>query len=147
MPLIPEFFKRAIRIIDPSYYVIFDSGSRTFDIMKDIKEKSRRKDGSYEWTKTSLLLAFFKNPNDKALTRLRERKWLGRRLSLIEHPKRYMEWCKRINAEAKAMKSKLAADMLIEGFKKIHKHRTSKTVDYGGVYDESRDKSSHEKFD
>lgn len=143
MPLIPEFFKRELRIIDPSYRVVYDSVSRTFDIMKDIKELTRRKDGSYELTKTSLLLAFFKNPNDKALTRLRERKQLGIRLNLIEHPKRYEAWCRRINVEAKAMKSRLATDMLIEGFKKIHKHRTSKTLDYGGIRDKSTDKDSN----
>lgn len=147
MSLIPEFFRRAIQAIDQSYYVVYDPNFRTFDIMKDIKEQVRRKDGSYEWMKTSLLLAFFKYPNDQALSELRRRKRLGISLNLIEHPRRYEQWVRRINAENRAKKSEIAADMLIEGFKKIHKHRTSKTLDYGGIHDKGADKNSNEKFD
>lgn len=143
---IPAFFLKELKWIDPTYFVIFDSSSRTFDIMKDIKELTKRKDGSYELTKTSLLLAFFKQPNDKALTRLRERKQLGIRLNLIEHPKRYEAWIKRINAEARAMKERQGLELILEGYRQLRKHNTSKTVDYGGVYDKSADKNSSPKL-
>ncbi len=144
MSLIPNFFLRELKIIDPTYYVVYDPEIRTFDIMQDIKERVRRKDGSYEWTITSLLLDFFNHPNDEALTRLRWRKRLGIRLNLIEHPKRHMAWIKRINAENKARKSKLAIDMIAEGYKKIHQHNTSMTLDYGGgIHDKGSDKNSN----
>ena len=143
MSLIPEFFRRAIKVIDPSYRVIYDPVLRTFDIMKDIKERVRRKDGSYEWNKTSLLLAFFNHPNDQALTELRRRKHLGIHLNLIEHPNKYMEWCKRINAENRAKKSIIGVDMIAEGYKKIHQHNTSKMFDFGGIRDKSSDKNSN----
>lgn len=133
MSLIPTFFLRELKIIDPTYYVVYNPEIRTFDIMQDIKELVRRKDGSYTWAKTSLLLAFFKHPNDQALTELRRRKRLGINLNLIEHPRRYETWVKRINAENRAKKSIIGVEMIAEGYRRIHKHRTSKTVDYGGI--------------
>jgi len=119
---IPRSFLHELKIIDPELFVVQDYETGTYDIWKDCEFDV----GNKHW-KEERMIDSFERLNDDALTKLRYRKWLGRKYNVVEDPKRYHAWIKETNKVAIEKKHNLALDMMTRGFMKIHEHGTKKT--------------------
>jgi len=63
-------------------------------------------------------LAVFRKLNDRALDRLRERKFMGRKYS--GDSKKNLNYLKSLNVESKKKKKEMAMEMMAEGYVRIH---------------------------
>jgi hypothetical protein len=115
-------FEKALRIIDPEFFIVMDCETNTYDIWKDCEFEM----GKTRWREERMIDSFDKL-NDEALTKLRHRKWLGRKFNVEEDPKRYHAWLKETTRIAMEKKHDLAMDMITRGWMKINDHNTKKT--------------------
>lgn len=119
---IPVWFTKALNIIDPELFVAIDYEARTYDIWKECEFEF----GHERW-KEERMIDSFERLDDNALTKLRYRKWLGRKFNIEEDPTRYHAWIKEQARIAQEKKHNLAMDMISRGWMKIHDHETKKT--------------------
>ena len=64
------------------------------------------------------ILAVFRKLNERALSNLRERKFMGIKYS--GDPKKYLNYLNDLNKESKKKKRSLAMEMMAEGYVRIH---------------------------
>ncbi len=121
MHILPSFLK-ALKIIDPEFFVVQDHETGTYDIWKDCTFEF-----SKERWKEERMIESFERLDDDALTKLRYRKWLGRKFNVENDPKRYHAWMKEQARVAMEKKHNLAMDMISRGWMKINDHNTKKT--------------------
>lgn len=131
MRIVPEHFKKNLKLIDPDYVAIYNPEYDVFEI------KSRQKIMKGDVPKWLVFnLAIFKELNDEALTNLRYRKWLGRKYAKKGE---YLKWIKEMNAEAKAKRRQIALEQQAEGYIKIHNFGKKKYFDFGASYGRTKD--------
>jgi len=128
MEPIPNWFKRELRTVDERYYIEADESAQIYRIMlmADVVVESPFR-GSYRITGPKTV-DVFQHLNADAIMHLRYRKWLGRRLKIIENPQ--AEWA-YLQAQEKAAKQKemdLAYDMMAEGGMEAYKIDRKHTV-------------------
>lgn len=111
--VIPSWFEKELKIIDPTYFVVFN---KTFEYYEIKKQMNVVKDGRLVVTRPTL--AVFRKLNERALTNLRERKFVGRKYS--QDPMKYLKYLNSLNVEAKKKKRALALEMMAEGYVRIH---------------------------
>ena len=109
----PNWFTKELKIIDDTYYVVFNKRYEYYEIKK---EMNVIKDGRLVVVKPTL--AVFRRLNDRALNNLRERKYTGRKFSA--DPMKYLSYLNSLNKEAKAKKRELALEMMSHGYMAIH---------------------------
>lgn len=109
----PDWFTRELRIIDDTYYVVFNKNYEYYEIKKQMNVV---KDGDLVVVKPTL--AVFRRLNDRALNNLRERKFMGRKYA--GDPKKYLNYLNSLNVESKKKKQQLALETMTEGYIRIH---------------------------
>jgi hypothetical protein len=124
-----SWFLRELRIIDHRYRVIPVEETQSYRIVMDaevIVESPMR--GAFRITGPKTV-DVFQHLNDAALTTLRYRKYLGRKMKIIENPR--AEW-NFLLAQEKAAKAKemniaheMMAEGMMEGYKIDRKHSVS----------------------
>jgi hypothetical protein len=124
-----SWFLRELRIIDHRYRVIPVEKTQSYRIVMDaevIVESPMR--GAFRITGPKTV-DVFQHLNDAALTTLRYRKYLGRKMKIIENPR--AEW-NFLLAQEKAAKAKemniaheMMAEGMMEGYKIDRKHSVS----------------------
>jgi len=128
----PRWFLKALKLIDPTYYVEYDKNTETFDIKR---RAIKLIDG--ERQEIALVVECFLYLNESALTHLRCRKHLGKHLfteydSVDARRIKHVKWMKRKEMEDRKKARDEALDMQVEGWRKMYKLATSKTYDMGG---------------
>ena len=115
---VPEWFKRELKIIDPTYYVFMNNnvGYNYYEIRKDFHWFNGT-DRTEHWASPSL--ANFKLLNNAALDSLRERKRRGLQFEKKYYEDRLLQEIKRENREIREKNKELALDMMAEGFIRI----------------------------
>ena len=116
---VPYWFRRALKIIDPKFYVVIDYDSQTYDIWKEVEIDIKTK---FRWKryKEHRMVAYFYHLNDSALADLRYRKWLGNKFETPKDPKKYWAWMRSQDKEEKKKKIEEARAMQAEGWVRIH---------------------------
>jgi hypothetical protein len=132
MRAIPNWFKRELRNIDPRLEIEYDQHYNFFNIYITVDLYLYDK-GKKIHIRERLLKACFRDLNEKAMSELRERHWIAQRFNARGDGKAYLRQIQSNNREAKKKQKKLAADMIVEGMKKIYESGTKQTYDMGGV--------------
>lgn len=109
----PRWFERELKIIDDTYFVVFNKMYEYYEIKKEMNVV---KNGELVVVKPTL--AVFRRLNDGALNNLRERKYMGRKYA--GDPKKYLNYINSLNEEAKKKKQQLAIEIMSEGYMRIH---------------------------
>jgi len=124
--IVPKWFEKDLKIIDPDYVVVYNPEYDVFEIKSRI---AIRKGNVPKWLVFNL--AVFKQLNQAALENLRYRKHLGKKYAKKGE---YLKWIKEMNAEAKAKRKQVALEMQAEGYIRIHNFGRKKYFDFGGHY-------------
>lgn len=116
MESVPRWFKRELRTVDERYYVEVDERARIYRILmkSDVVVESPML-GSYRIVGPKTV-DVFQHCNATAIMHLRYRKWLGRRMKIIENPRAEMAFMQAQEKAAKEKEMRLAYDMMAEGF-------------------------------
>lgn len=129
MESVPRWFKRELRMVDERYYVEVDEQARIYRILmkSDVVVESPML-GSYRIVGPKTV-DVFQHCNANAIMHLRYRKWLGRKMKIIENPRAEMAFMQAQEKAAKDKEMRLAYDMmaegLMEGYRLDRKHSVS----------------------
>ena len=113
MKIVPNWFKRELKILDPKYYVVYNDHYNYFEIKHTVRIIRHGREFISRPN-----LAVFKVLNDAAMTNLRKRKYVGRKFQ--GDTKKYLNWIRRNNEEAKEKKRQIGLEMMTEGYMRIH---------------------------
>jgi hypothetical protein len=116
----PKWFLRELRIIDPTYYVKVNEAARTYDVMKDAEIYLKFRDGTVYKRKEPRVVGSYPLANERALTSLRYRKWLGRQMRIIEKPGAEREAMRKEEEARMAKHKEEGFDMMTYGFKEAY---------------------------
>lgn len=109
----PDWFTKELKIIDDTYYVVFN---RKYEYYEIKKEMNVVRNGELVVVKPTL--AVFHRLNERALDNLRQRKLMG--LKYSGDPKKYLNYLNELNKEAKKKKQQLAIETMAHGYMAIH---------------------------
>jgi len=126
MRLVPKWFRRELKLLDPTYWIGYDTHSDSFHIMKDIGY-NLVVDGVRTHFSETQIRASFKHLDRVAMTSLKRRKYLGNKFNAKGDEMAYWKDIERKDAEQKAKTSNDAIDQITEGVMKAHKLSTVKT--------------------
>ena len=104
-----SWFLKELECIDPRYYPFYNRFQGYWEIVCNVHDKI----GDRE-----VVVAVYPYLNDGALNDMRRRKTIG--LMLKGDPKRYRDWLKKEQQEARRKQLDLAVDMKTEGWMKIY---------------------------
>jgi hypothetical protein len=124
MATVNKCFKRDLKVLDPSYFVRYNSEFQYYEIKKKMDVKRTDKDNGIKVRIKDPTVATFRHLNDSAIQNMNKRKYLGRKYE----GDKYLEWIKNTNKEARAKGKTLAREMVAEGFMEEYKHQRKKTV-------------------
>jgi len=125
MSMIPQWFEKDLKIVDPTYYAIWNKYCNAFEIKKKLNLID--KDGYFHVLNPTV--AVFKHLNDSALTEMRRRKWIANK---FDDPKKHLKYLETQQKEAKEKKKELARQMITDGFYKIGTWGQKQIFDLGG---------------
>lgn len=135
MELTPKWFLKELACIDPTYYVRINYEAEMYDVMKEAEIYIKFRDGTIYKRKEPKVVGSYKHLNYATLTSLRYRKWLGRQMSIVEHPERERKMMKEKDEAHKARMreegNELVAHGLIEHDMISNKRKQS--FSYGGA--------------
>lgn len=117
----PAWFLRELKTVDPTYYVRTKEDTQVYEIVKDadiLVESPMR--GAFRITGPKVV-DVFRYLNDEALTHLRHRKYLGRRMNILESPQKEFSFLMAQEKAAKQKEMNIAYDMMTEGFQEGYK--------------------------
>jgi len=123
--LIPEWFEKELKIIDPSYRAEVEEN--LVAIVKDVHVKLPLKDGGTAIIHGPRTIDVFEHPSHTALEKLRKKKYEGQRMNIVENPLNELRWLRGLEEEAKKKREQLAIDMMAEGLMKMHRLENTKT--------------------
>ena len=126
MRAIPRWFKRELKLLDPTYRIAYNQAIDKFLILKDVGYYFYV-DGTHRHQKETLIRAGFKNLDRVAMTSLKRRKWLGRKWMARGDDMAYQKHLDREEAEKKAKVSDKNIDQITAGIMTAHKLSTTKT--------------------
>ena len=109
----PDWFTKDLKIIDPTYYVVFN---RKYEYYEIKKQMNIVRNGELVVVKPTL--AVFHKLNERALDNLRQRKHMG--LKYGGDPMKYLNYLNELNKEAKKKKQQFAIETMAEGYMRIH---------------------------
>lgn len=125
----PAWFVRELRIIDHRYRIVPSEESQSYRIVMDADIIIPHKINGSIHIQGPKTVDVFRYLNDDALTKLRQRKYWGRMMKIIENPR--VEWNFLQNQE-KAAKQKemdlaheIMAEGIMEGYRIERKHSVS----------------------
>jgi len=148
--IVPKWFERELKIIDPRYYPVWNTAWNYWEI-KCRLELSRSVENpktinNGEIIKLSLrnpTVAVFQSLSEDSLFQLRKRKYIGLKFHrAYDGNKAYIEDVLRRNAEAKSKKEELAAELMAEGYMKIYDLEHKKT--YVGSSSQFKEGENHD---
>lgn len=130
---IPSWFKKELRIVDPTYWVKMDKEKGLYQIVKDVDiwielphhHKRARVRGPR-------IVTISRDLNQALIDDLKHRKELGRKLNIVENPMNELRYLKEQEDAAKKKEEELMLDMITEGIMKADRFANTMTVDYGG---------------
>ena len=111
---VPRWFLRELRFIDPTSRVEYD-GKPLYRIVKDVDMIIPVPFRGTIHVKGPRTVDVFPYLNDSALTHLRYRKWLGRRMNIIENPKKELAYLEAQEKAAMAKEREIGYEMMAEG--------------------------------
>ena len=123
--IVPNWFSRELKIIDPLYFVEWNTHYEYWEIKRKMTERyvDVRKGIAIKFVNPTV--GVFRYLNDTALNNLRERKYLSRRYPGTK----YVDWLLSQAKDAKEKKRELALEMTTEGFMRIMNYGKSKMFD------------------
>lgn len=140
MMVVPKFFERELKLIDPLYFAEWNADNEYWEVKRKMTEFHTSQLRGISVKLHNPTVGVFSHLNDKALNELRERKWLRRR-----YPgKTYLDWILGRAKEAKEKKKQLGLEMAVEGFMKIGNWGKSVQFDMGAVNKEKKDDASRD---
>ena len=113
---VPEWFKKELKIIDPTYYVFPNEKYNYYEIRKDFHWYNGNEGTEH---RASPSLANFKLLNNAALDSLRERKRRGLQFERKYYKDKVLREIERENREIREKNKEEALEMMTEGFMKI----------------------------
>ena len=118
MATVNKCFKRDLKIIDESYYVVHNPWFNYFEIKKkmNILRTDKEKGRKVKIKNPTLAIFFPWEMNDVALNNLRKRKWVGRQ----QRGDSYINDIAKRNKEARAKGKLIAQEMQVEGHMRRH---------------------------
>jgi len=134
--IVPKWFDKELRLIDPDYRAVYNPNYDCFEI------KSRlaiRRGNVPLWLVYNLAVFKPSELNQQALENLRHRKYLGRK---DDTTAKRIKRIKDMNEEAKLKRRKIAYEMMTEGFLKIDQFHKKKYFDFGGHYGTKKSRSN-----
>lgn len=126
MRAIPKWFKRELKLLDPTYRIGYDKSIDRFHILKDGAGYYLVVDGKMERHVETLIRATFENLDQAAMDSLKKRKRMGDKW--MAKGDRFAYW-KDLKRQEKARKDKMgeeAIDQISEGLMKAHELSTTK---------------------
>ncbi len=123
MAVVPRCFKRDLRVLDPSYFVRYNSEYQYYEIKRKMSVNRTDKDNGLRVKIKDPTVAVFHHLNDSAIQNMQERKFLGRKYD----GEKYLKWIKNRNKESRAKKKQIAREMVAEGFMEEHKFQRKKS--------------------
>jgi len=125
MRAIPKWFRRELKVLDPTYFIGYDKAINMFHILKVI-EYDQQVDGKSVHTKETQIRATFDELDQAAMNSLKKRKRMGD--EWMARGDRFAYW-KMLKAKEKARKDKEgeeAVDIISEGLMKGYDLKTKK---------------------
>ena len=126
-PLVPDYIKRELAIIDPLYYFEWDTLSEGWFIRKTMRLEKR---GLFVHDPR---VGYYKDLDD-AILDLKIRKREGLRLNLDRNPKAYLDEIQKRNQEAKEKRRKENFERMADGMMFGHRMSVRKFYDMGGRF-------------
>ena len=124
MATVNKCFKRDLRVLDPNYFVRYNSEYQYYEIKKKMDVLRTDKDNGVRVKIKDPTVAVFHHLNDSAIQNMKERKFLGRKYE----GEKYIQWIARRNKESRAKKKQIAREMVAEGFMEEYKFQRKKSV-------------------
>jgi len=118
----PKWFLRQLSCIDPTYYIRLNEETHLYEIVKDVDHVIPFRDGQKYRLRGPRIVDVFIRLNDDALNKLRYRKYLGRRMNILENPQKEFNFMKAQETAAKAKEKALCDEMVAEGISEGYKY-------------------------
>jgi len=112
---IPKWFKRELSFVDPTYYVRINKATMVYEIVKDVDIRIPFRDRTVARITGPRVVDVFRYLNDAALDHLRYRKWLGRRMKIVENPGRELAYLQAQEKAAMQKQKQIGYEMMSEG--------------------------------
>lgn len=123
MAAVNKCFKRDLKVLDPSYFVRYNSEYQYYEIKRKMDVKRTDKDNGIKVRIKDPTVAVFHHLNDSAIQNMQKRKFLGRKYD----GEKYLKWIKNRNKEASTKKKQIAREMVAEGFMEEYKFQRKKS--------------------
>ena len=123
--IIPSWFEKELKIIDPLYFAEWNAEYEYWEIKRKMREHYISPEAHIEIKFLNPTVGVYTHLNDATLENLRERKWLRRRYPGTKH----IDWLLEQAKEAKEKKLQLAVEMAAEGVMKMEKMEKSSFFD------------------
>jgi len=137
--VIPAWFLRDLKTIDPSYFVDWNKHYRYYEIRKKMHQEIRdKKTGKTAVFHNPVVATFFSLVPD-SITNMKERKYMGRVRNGIKHLNWIISQNKIEKEKRKVINRKLLAEALID----FHKFSGKHSVNIGGKNDSGRNKTGN----
>lgn len=123
--ILPTWFEKAVKDVDPTYRVEIEDN--LVCIIKDVDVTLPAGGGRTAHVRGPRTIDVFEYANDAAIESLRRKKYMGRRMNIVENPMNELRYLKSLDDEAKKKRVELGTDMIAEGLMGMHKFEHSKT--------------------
>lgn len=135
--IVPKWFSKALRVIDPTYTVGEPDDHNGYFIIKDI-DLTLKTDGGKTLSipggsienvraRGSLPVLWIPELAEHALEKLREMKRQALEMGIYENPADELAYYQKLKREAKKRKESLAVDMISEGLMEAYKLERKKS--------------------
>ncbi len=123
MATVNKCFKRDLQVLDPNYFIRYNSEYQYYEIKRKMSVNRTDKDNGIRVKIKDPTVAVFHHLNDSAIQNMQERKFLGRKYD----GEKYLKWIKDRNKESRAKKKQIAREMVAEGFMEEYKFQRKKS--------------------
>lgn len=125
---IPEFFRKELALIDPTYRIELEAEKGVYRIIKPVSVKFNDKRlNRFLHVHGDRTVDVFTDLNQAALDKLKYRKRLGENMKIVENPMNELKYWRDQEEEAKKKEKDLMIDMIAAGLMKMHKFQTTQT--------------------
>lgn len=115
---IPEWFKRDLKNLDPTYFIAYNDHYNYFEIKKRFHYYVKDSWGRIEERLETPNLATFKHLNEDAMTNLRKRKRMGEKFE--GDTAKYIRYIQSLHRESKKKARQLRLEMMAEAFIRMY---------------------------
>lgn len=142
-PHVPEWFKKELAVVDPTYRVEDTEDHDGYFIIKDLDLTLKADDGksliihkdNYKLLRARgpVPIIWFPTFSTRVIEQLRQMKAKALEMGVFENPMNELAYYQKLKKEVKTKKLELAVDMVSEGLMEQHRLERKKSWSYGGA--------------